>query len=430
MVPERKIIHVDEVAPRSSKKKKIRTGIIAAGLLLAVAAVFFLFRNSGREETVSVRDYTVSQVSRGTLVSTTEAGGTVVLPVTLTLTSPQEGYTKELLVSEGDNITPDTVLAVLDVPDLEDQRDTLAIKLEQAKLELENLTIDYTYGKRNLERTLSRLADDIAEAEEDAASLRELAELRSSRQSDYEEALDKLEALQELYEDATASLAELQEKETVGLEKQRVSIEQLKVDLEHINEDIEEARIKSPIAGEILSINEDLEISGSLIQVTDALFVVSDRSEVYIDLDVYEQYGSLLEVGGTMTVTVGTTTFEAEIVRIGKIATLDSDGLSATVEVRARPVNDVELTPGASAVSSIVIGKEENTLLLPRGPFLTTGNREYVYKIDGTKAYKTAVTYGSIEGSEVEILDGLSAGDRVITSGYQNFFDYDVIDLK
>ncbi|MBN2050416.1 MAG: efflux RND transporter periplasmic adaptor subunit [Spirochaetales bacterium] len=430
MEAERKIIHVDTVGPRTSKKKQRRILILAAGFVLAVAAVFFIFLHSGKADSVSIKDYTVTTVRRGTLVTTTEAGGTVVLPRTLTITSGQEGYTEELLVSEGDRVTQDSVLAVLHVPDLEDQRDSLAIKLEQAELELENLIIDYAYGKKNLERSLSRLEDDITEAEEDAASLRELAELKSSRQTDYENALEKVETLREQHEDTVTSLEEMKAKEALALEKQRVSIRQLEVDLDNIIEDIEEARIKSPIPGEILSINENLEIPGSLIQVTEALFVVSDRSEVYIDFDVYEQYASLLTIGGTMTVTVGTNTMDAEIVKIGKIATLDSDGLSATVEVRARPLTNIELTPGASAVSSIVIGKNENTLLLPRGPYLTTGNREYVYKIDGTKAYKTPVTYGSIEGSEVEILDGLSAGDEVITSGYQNFLDYDMIDLK
>jgi len=157
---------------------------------------------------------------------------------------------------------------------------------------------------------------------------------------------------------------------------------------------------------------------------------VADRSQVYIDFDVYEQYAGLLEIGGRMTVTVGTTTMEAEIIRIGKIATLDTDGLSAMISVRARPLTEQTLTPGASAVATITLSVEEDVLLLPRGAWLTTGGQKYVYLAEDGRAVKTAVTLGEIQGTDVEILTGLAAGDRVITSGYQNFIDQDVIELK
>ena len=131
-----------------------------------------------------------------------------------------------------------------------------------------------------------------------------------------------------------------------------------------------------------------------------------------------------------MTVTIGSDTMNAEIIKIGKIATMDDDGLSAMVTVRAKPDTDKSLTPGASAVASITLGIENNVLLLPRGSYLTTGSQKWIYRIEGDKAYKTEVNFGSIEGTEVEILSGLSEGDRIITSSYQNFIDEEVIEIK
>lgn len=180
----------------------------------------------------------------------------------------------------------------------------------------------------------------------------------------------------------------------------------------------------------MLSINEDLSIPGSVIDKADSLFVVADREQSYIDFDVYEQYADQLEIGGEMTVTIGSDTMMAEIVKIGKIATMDSDGLSAMISVRAKPITEEILTPGASAVASITLGVESNVLLLPRGSFLTTGSQKWVYRVEEDKAVKTKVTYGSIEGTEVEILSGLEAGDEIITSSYQNYIDENTIELK
>ena len=157
---------------------------------------------------------------------------------------------------------------------------------------------------------------------------------------------------------------------------------------------------------------------------------MADRREVYIDFDVYEQYVSLLEIGGDMTVTVGTSTMEAEITKIGKVATMDTDGLAAMIEVRAVPLTEQTLTPGASAVATITLSVQNDVLTLPRGSWLTTGGQEYVYVVDGNRAVKTEVVLGEIQGTDVEILSGLKAGDEVITGSYQNYIDQDEVVLK
>jgi hypothetical protein len=40
------------------------------------------------------------------------------------------------------------------------------------------------------------------------------------------------------------------------------------------------------------------------------------------------------------------------------------------------------------------------------------------------------VTFGEIQGSQVEVLNGLEAGDTIISSGYQDFIDQDVISIS
>ena len=429
-IEQERIINIDNVGPAASRKK--RTGrIITIAVIAAIAAgVFFFFRFQESAETVGIKSYDTANVYSGELVSTTEASGTVVLPTQVTIVSTEDGYTDALLVEEGAIVTAEDILATLDVPDLDDQLDTLTVNLEQAKIELESVTTDYEYQVKQLNLNIERLADDITEAEENVEAYRELAELKSSRQTDYDSAVEALETLLEQKEDYELSLEELIIKKDISIRKQQASINQIETNLEIAREDIEDTRIKSPIAGEVLSINEDLAIEGSVIAKADELFIVADRSESYIDFDVYEQYADLLEIGGEMTVTIGSDTMKAEIVKIGKIASMDSDGLSAMISVRARPITEDSLTPGASAVASITLGVEEDVLMLPRGSYLTTGSQKWVYKIEDGKAYKTRVTFGSIEGTTVEVLSGLDSGDEIITSSYQSFIDEDVIELK
>ncbi|HAK45068.1 MAG TPA: hypothetical protein DCO79_04000 [Spirochaeta sp.] len=427
---QERIINIDNVSPASSKKKKIGRIITILVVVVISISIFFFFKTQAAAETVTIKSYTTAEVYSGKLVSTTEASGTVVLPTQVTIVSTEDGYADELLTEEGELITTEDILATLNVPDLEDKQGELTVSLSQALIELESVKIDYEYQIKNLNLSLSRLEENIGEAEADVQTYKELAELKSSRQTDYENAVDVLESLYEQKEDLEIDLEESILKMDIAIRKQEASITQIETNLANTNEDIAATRIKSPIAGEVLSINEDLAIPGSLIDKSDSLIIVADRSDSYIDFDVYEQYAEQLETGGEMTVTIGSNTIKAEIVKIGKIANMDSDGLSAMITVRAKPITDDNLTPGASAVASITLGVEEGVLMLPRGSYLTTGSQKWIYKIENETAVKTAVTFGSMEGTEVEILDGLNAGDEIIASSYQSFIDEDVIELK
>ena len=430
MVEERKIIQIEESGPRKSASGKRKTLITLLALLALAGGIFAWFWTGGASDVVIVKNPDTAQVKKGQFVSTTEASGTVVLPRQVEIVSPEEGYTRNLMVEEGSEVEAGEVLVEIEIPDLQDNLDEVVVDLAQARIELENLENDYSYAIQTLERTILRLKDDITEAEEDAATMKSLADLKSSRQSDYEDALDTLEALEEDLEDAEAEHISTLSSKEIALRKQQAAIDQLQVDYEIVLGDIEENRIKSPIAGEVLEINEYLYITGSLIEQSDSLFTVADRSEVYIDFDVYEQYVGLLEVGGDMTVTVGTSTMKAEITKIGKVATMDSDGLSAMIAVRAVPLTDQTLTPGASAVATITLSVQDDVLTLPRGSWLTTGGQKYVYVVQGNKAVKTEVVLGEIQGTSVEILSGLKAGDEVITGSYQSYIDQDEVVLK
>lgn len=430
MNEEKTIIQIEDVGPKASREKKKRNLLVLLFILVLAAGIALWFWHSGSKNMFVLKEYTTAQVRQGQLISTTEASGTVVLPTQVEIVSPEDGYTIALYVEEGDVVEKNTVLAELEVPDLEDDLSELTVDLEQARIQLESLENDYYFQIEQYKRELIRLDKDITEAEEDVQTMKSLAELKSSRESDYEDAQDTLEALEEEREDTQADLESSISSRDFSLRKQQAAINQYQVDLNIVLDDMEDMRIKSPIDGEVLEINEYLYISGSMLEQSDELFTVADRSDVFIDFDVYEQYVNLLVPGGDMTVTIGTSTMKAKIIKIGKVATMDSDGLSAMISVRAEPITDQTLTPGASAVATITLSVQDKVLLLNRGSWLTTGNQKYIYVIRDGSAYKSEVVLGEIQGTDVEILDGVNAGDIVITGSYQTYIDQDVIALK
>ncbi|MCQ2148264.1 MAG: efflux transporter periplasmic adaptor subunit, partial [Bacteroidales bacterium] len=71
-------------------------------------------------------------------------------------------------------------------------------------------------------------------------------------------------------------------------------------------------------------------------------------------------------------------------------------------------------------------------LLIPRGSFFqkTGGKWIYVLNADGTRATKREIRIGRQNPQYYEVLEGLSAGEQVITSGYDNYGDNDVLILQ
>ena len=131
-----------------------------------------------------------------------------------------------------------------------------------------------------------------------------------------------------------------------------------------------------------------------------------------------------------MALTVGARALAGAVIAIGSVARQSADGLGATVLVRVRPDPEAgKLLPGASAVGVLEIGVKDAALVLPRGPFLTTGSQRYLYRIEGDRAVRVAATFGLTEGNQVEVVSGVAEGDRMIVSGYQNFIEHETVSL-
>ncbi|MDC7218461.1 MAG: efflux RND transporter periplasmic adaptor subunit [Spirochaetales bacterium] len=410
--------------------RQLRIAIIVLGIIAALMGGGWYFL-SPREEIYILRDYESGRVTLGQFESTTQASGTVVIGREVDLPSRQEGYGDELYVDEGDYIVAGQILAKMDVPDLLEDLEDYQISLTSAQIDLEEEIINQKYEILELNKTLEDLRDDIVDAEEDVVKYEELVKVNASRESELEDARDTLEDLQGDLED---SLLDLEKTEQINILEIRDLEDQIKsyeIKIARTQAEIDDTRISSPISGEIQSIADELAVAGSYIAQNDTLITIVDRSSAVVELEVYEEYASLLTEGQEILMTVSDSAVLGTIESIGQYATSSSDGLGSTITVEVVPDQSAGyLTPGATAVSELSLGARDNVMTLPRGAYLTTGSQKYLYVIKNGVAEKVKVTYGSIEENTVEILSGVEPGDEVILSGYQNFIEYSTLEIE
>ena len=96
------------------------------------------------------------------------------------------------------------------------------------------------------------------------------------------------------------------------------------------------------------------------------------------------------------------------------------DEQTRTVLVRARVANtDLKLRPGMFARVYVQLGLRERALWVPEASIVPRGQDSFVYRVADGRASLVKVTTGARKVGEVEIVNGLAAGDLVVTEGTQ-----------
>ncbi len=101
---------------------------------------------------------------------------------------------------------------------------------------------------------------------------------------------------------------------------------------------------------------------------------------------------------------------------------IDVAGRSVTLRARL-PNPDFKLRPGLFAQISITLDVDNNALLVPEQAIWPIGNDKTVFVVVDGKATQRIVQIGQRLPGTVEVLNGLTAGDELVTAGQMKLYD-------
>jgi HlyD family secretion protein len=142
-----------------------------------------------------------------------------------------------------------------------------------------------------------------------------------------------------------------------------------------------------------------------------------DKLKVSLSIDEY--YISRVHVGTTGHLNLDGQTWD---VRIQKIYPEVKQGVFMADADFPGPA-PTSLKRGQSLTVELTFGTPSRTLVVSKGGFFqeTAGRWVYLVSKDGRSAQRTDVRLGRQNPLEVEVLDGLREGDRIVTSSYDTF---------
>jgi HlyD family secretion protein len=175
------------------------------------------------------------------------------------------------------------------------------------------------------------------------------------------------------------------------------------------------SEIRSPINGVV---TDRSLYPGEMAAAGTPLLTVMDTSSVIARAHIPQDQAALLRLGDKAAITVPGEEDPIE----GKVTVVSPalDPNSTTVEVWVQAKNPKgRLRPGTSVQISMLARAVPNSLVVPAAAVLTSPDGSNYVMVAGSdnKAHQKTVKTGIKQGDQVQIVEGLAEGERVITSG-------------
>lgn len=162
-------------------------------------------------------------------------------------------------------------------------------------------------------------------------------------------------------------------------------------------------------------VTEMKAVEGKTPVVGDQLFKLESTEDVKVSISISKYDLEKIKVGQKATVTIGGTVYDGEVSKIDKMATKNNSGASV-VNADIKILNpDENIFLGVEAKISVSTSKSEGALLVPFSAVNTDMEGSFVYAVENGVIVKKPVQTGISSDLNIEITEGLSEGDQILT---------------
>lgn len=324
----------------------------------------------------------VSRPERGTLVRRIDLVASLEPWEQATLHAKASGYLKSISVDRGDRVRAGDLLAVLDIPEMQDEYTQLEARGKQAKAEVQSADADV----RLQELTAGRL--EAIRAEEPGATTQQELDLAAGR----------LEA-------ARASLAAAQAR--LGV---------VRADLARLTTLLGYARITAPYDGIITErfVDPGVLVTAGTQSRSIPIVRIVDASRLRAMVDVPETEVAHLEEEKTARLRLDAypgRIFEGVVSRFSRALDPKTRTMRAEVLILNK---DGVLAPGMFGSISLDLERREDVLTLSPASVHFQKDQTYVFVAENGRARRVKVTCGADDGNVVEIVSGLTGTEAIV----------------
>lgn len=172
---------------------------------------------------------------------------------------------------------------------------------------------------------------------------------------------------------------------------------------------------------------------GDIVAPGDPIVRLQSLDPIHVDFTVPERFRGAVAPGQALEVSVAAWPGEAFYGQV-RVVSPDVDVRSRTLMLQGLLANeDHRLQPGMFATVHLILGAPEPVLTLPRAAVAFFAYGESVFVIEETDGRRTVhrrpVTVGRTRDGRIEVLSGVSAGERVVHTGHLKLREGQAVEL-
>jgi HlyD family secretion protein len=245
-----------------------------------------------------------------------------------------------------------------------------------------------------------------------------------SPRAEADDLADDLEYQQQRLHVLTDVRAESDRLQTAQLGQMRLATQQLDNNLEIAHKNLDSLNVRAPVDGKLsafsLEVGQSLAPGSHIGQIDDPdhFKIVADIDEFYLPRVALEQTAEYRVDNQASKLTIAKIRpqvqngqFQAELVFAG-----------------AQPT----ARRGQTAQIELQLGQPTEALIVPNAAFYNDTGGGWVFVVSGDRhhAVRRKVRLGRRNPQQIEVLDGLTAGEEIVTSPYTNYLTMDRLELN
>jgi HlyD family secretion protein len=408
---------MDRVVVRKRLDKRIIIGGAAAGAVLLII-LFWLFAPRSDSMTVAQDRLSIAAAQSGTFDDFLPLRARVTPLVTVYLDAVEGGRVDQKLVEDGAHVTQGQMLAILSNAELQLSTLEKQAEVEQQLNNMRSQELALTQTRNSNLRDLNQAETDLAKARRLYDLQKPLSERGFVSMKTFNDTKDDLTYQQQRLAILKQSIAQTEALQSSQLSQLRVASSSLNSSMGIARSNLGQLSIRAPVTGDLSGFDIQL---GQSLQQGERIGQIDSTGGNKLQADVDEYYLGRVRVGQTATADVDGKTYR---LKVAKVYPQVRNGQFQIDLVFDGPAPS-SVQRGQTVQTKLTLGDSSKALLIPNGAFFndTGGNWIFVVDKSGSGATKRQVQLGRRNTDFIEVLGGLSPGDRVITSSYSGLTD-------
>lgn len=408
-----------DVLQRERRARMIKWGIgVAAVVVVIVVALAFMRRS------VNESDIIIATADKGTIETSVNASGRVVPAFEEIINSPIATKIVEVYRREGDSVSEGTPLLLLDLQSAQTEVDKLMDERRKLQLSVEQTRLNNHTYLANLEMQVKVKEMDVNRKRVEVANERRLDSLGSGTG-------DRVREAELAYNTGRLELEQLRQQlvNERGVREADMKMRDLELSIFEKNfaekqRTLNDARILSPRAATLTYVNNQI---GQQVGMGEKVAVISDLSHFKVDAEIADSYGDRVSVGSHAIVRIGRQKLEGQV---SNVTPLSKNGVIAFSVMLDNDDND-RLRSGLKTDVFVMCDIKDEAVRIPNGSYFKgPGDYELFVMTGDGELEKRKVRLGDSNYEFVEVVSGIAAGDRVVTSDMSTYANSNKLKLN